>query len=131
MKRLPWIESLLFFFSWTLIMLSGADFPPPSGFIWLILIIAVLSILQWFYLGWLLKTILQRKTFLLNLLLFCCTGFVTALLLVILNGSFTAEIWIWFLIIMTAAAGYGSLFWLINRLLLKHVLKEKASDCGI
>ena len=35
MKRLPWIESLLFFFSWTLIMLSGADFPPPVFWIYL------------------------------------------------------------------------------------------------
>ena len=54
-KTLQWIESVLFFLGWTAVMLKGADFPPPIGFIWVILTIAILSILQWYYLGKLLK----------------------------------------------------------------------------
>lgn len=120
-KTLQWIESVLFFLGWTAVMLKGADFPPPIGFIWVILTIAILSILQWYYLGKLLKIMKQRKTFLLNLVLFACTGFAIALLLVLLNGSLVSEVWIWFLIITIIAAGYGILFWIVNRLIAKHI----------
>ena len=73
-KTLQWIESVLFLLGWTAVMLKGADFPPPAGFIWVILTIAILSILQWYYLCWLLKIMKQRKTFILTLELFACTG---------------------------------------------------------
>ena len=47
-------------------MLAGADYPPPAGFLWLVLLIIILDIIQDRYLRWLGEKLLGRKTFLLN-----------------------------------------------------------------
>ena len=37
------INALAFFFFWILVLLAGADFPPPVGFLWVVLIVAICS----------------------------------------------------------------------------------------
>lgn len=113
-KKLQWIESSVFFIGWTAVMLLGADFPPPGGFVWVLFGIALLDALQWFYLGWLLKAITHRKTFMLNLALFLSAGLLTALILTAVNGEFASGIMIWFVIISIVAAVYGIIFWSVN-----------------
>lgn len=38
--RIAAINGILFFFFWLFILLAGADFPPPVGFLWLIIVVA-------------------------------------------------------------------------------------------
>ena len=118
-KKLRILESSVFFVGWTIILLLGADFPPPEGFIWVIFGIAVLDFLQWLYLGWLLNALRHRKTFVLNFVLFTIVGFITALLTAFLNGRVISEMMIWFSIIMSVSAIYGVIFWSINLLIVK------------
>ena len=118
-KKLRILESSVFFVGWTIILLLGADFPPPEGFIWVIFGIAVLDFLQWLYLGWLLNALRYRKTFVLNFVLFTIVGFITALLTAFLNGRVISETMIWFIIIMSVSAIYGVIFWSINLLIVK------------
>ena len=42
-QRIASINAALFFVVWLLILLAGADFPPPRGFIWIIVTIAASS----------------------------------------------------------------------------------------
>ena len=49
-RKIQLIESILFFIISNLIMLLGADYPPPIGFLWITFISAVLSILQFYLL---------------------------------------------------------------------------------
>ena len=50
-KKLQWIGSSVFFAGWTIVILLGADFPPPAGFVRVVFAIALFAVLQWFYLG--------------------------------------------------------------------------------
>ena len=118
-RKLRMVESAVFFAGWTAVMLLGADFPHPEGFIWVIFGIAVLDFMHWLYLGWLLDVLRHRKTFALNLVLFSIAGLITALLTAVLNGKIISETIIWFIIITLASAVYGIIFWSINCLIVK------------
>ena len=39
-RKITTVNADLFFFFWLLILLAGAEFPPPIGFLWIILAIA-------------------------------------------------------------------------------------------
>ena len=85
----------MFLIGWTSIMLAGADYSPPAGFLWLVLLIIILDIIQDRYLRWLGEKLLVRKTFLLNELLFCMAGIVVAVGMVLCNGGFRKETGVW------------------------------------
>ena len=76
-------------------MLAGADYPPPAGSLWLVLLIIILDIIQDRYLRWLGEKLLVRKTFLLNELLFCIAGIVVAVGMILCNGGFRKETGVW------------------------------------
>lgn len=40
-RKIAAINAFVFFVLWLLILLAGADFPPPRGFIWIIVAVAV------------------------------------------------------------------------------------------
>lgn len=40
-RKIAAINAFVFFVLWLLILLAGADFPPPAGFIWIIVTVAV------------------------------------------------------------------------------------------
>jgi hypothetical protein len=40
LQRIAGINAILFFFFWLFILLAGADFPPPMGFLWIVLVVA-------------------------------------------------------------------------------------------
>ena len=40
LRRIAAINATLFFIFWFVVLLAGADFPPPVGFLWLVIVIA-------------------------------------------------------------------------------------------
>ena len=40
LRRITFINAVLFFFFWLFVLLAGADFPPPPGFLLLVFVIA-------------------------------------------------------------------------------------------
>ena len=120
------INSILFFVAWTIIMLLGADFPPPIGFIWVILLIGALDLIQYKYLQKFLPLLRKRKNnlFIKNLLFFLTGGIVVSLLLLASRYKITLEmgmssIIIWITILTLVGAIYGACFWFFNLLLIK------------
>ena len=43
-RKIAVINCIVFFFFWLLVLLAGADFPPPSGFPWIVLIVAICAL---------------------------------------------------------------------------------------
>ena len=47
-RRIAGVNAILFFIFWFIVLLAGADFPPPVGFLWLIIVIAACaSVVYW------------------------------------------------------------------------------------
>ena len=47
-KKIAGINGTVFFLFWLLVLLAGADFPPPLGFIWIVVAVAVCAaIVYW------------------------------------------------------------------------------------
>ncbi len=42
-RKIAFINAIVFFIFWLLVLLAGADKPPPLGFVWLVLAVAVCS----------------------------------------------------------------------------------------
>lgn len=126
-KKLQWIESILFFIISNFIMLLGADFPPPIGFLWITFISVILSIFQFFYTGYLLKSSSSLKIFLKTIFIFSLIGLIIAILFVILNSkniSFIMnDIIIWLFIITLVFGMYGSIYWLLNYIISKKIVR--------
>ena len=40
-QKIAGINAIVFFLFWILVLLAGADFPPPLGFIWIVVAVAV------------------------------------------------------------------------------------------
>jgi len=40
-QKIAGINAIVFFTFWLLVLLAGADFPPPPGFIWIVVAVAV------------------------------------------------------------------------------------------
>lgn len=66
-------------------MLLGADFPPPSGFYKMVLLIVGLAIIQFAYLWFILPKIRRKDkhTFLLHLVFYLLGGILTSILMII------------------------------------------------
>lgn len=124
-KKARTIEFIVFLIGWTSIMLAGADYPPPAGFLWLVLLIIILDIIQDRYLRWLGEKLLGRKTFLLNELLFCIAGIVVAVGMILCNGGFRKETGVWVGIITAVSVIYGTAFWGINRIVADVIGKRR------
>ncbi|MGO1368933.1 hypothetical protein [Senegalia sp. (in: firmicutes)] len=120
------INTILFFVGWTFIMLLGADFPPPFGFIWLILLILILDLIQYKYLHFFLPQLAKRKKHLfgINLAFFTIGGIVVSIFTLGITYKATIEmgmsnIIIWIAVVTIVAAIYGICFWFFNFLLTK------------
>lgn len=104
----------------------GADFPPPIGFIWLVVLTAVLDVIQYFYLKKFLPD-LNNKTkglFIKNLLFSLLAGIGLNLLTILFDlsnflNTEPVNTLIWMTIIMIVAIIYGIYFYIINAVLIK------------
>lgn len=113
-KKFKIVETVLFLAGWLLVMVKGADFPPPAGF-WVVAAgIVVIAFIQWFYLGWLLPNIEAKGSLWKTLGLYALLGFAASLVPILYSGKADKDIGIWFAIIVEVALVYGLVFWLIN-----------------
>lgn len=111
-------------------MLLGADFPPPSGYIWMAILIAVLDYIQYKYLrGFLIELRRdKKKSFIDNTIFFLIGGVaISSLILIVrLNLMLSQPFvdWITFIIVVTLVGViYGILFWFFNYILVKYFAK--------
>ncbi len=85
LKKIININVITFFFLWIIIFLAGADKPPPIGFLWIVLLVALLDVAQFFYLKRFLPK-LSKKTkglFFMNLLYFFIGGIIVSILTIL------------------------------------------------
>ena len=119
MKKIRILEAG-FFSSFSIITaLLGADFPPPRGFIWILLSILCLTWLQDQYLCYLQPRIAMKHQFLKNNIYFLLVGIALATSFILLNPqkiTFSA-ILIWYGIITVLSVLYGICFRIINKIL--------------
>ena len=114
-KRLRIIETLIFFIAWNVIFLLGADFPPPVGFLWVVLLVFVLDLSQFFYLGYLLPNIGKTRTFTFNLFFFLAGGLLISLISCFLqHDTQLLSKLIWIAIVTTVSIFYGITLWAAN-----------------
>lgn len=124
------INSILFFIGWNGIILLGSDFPPPSGYIWMAILITVLDYIQYKYLrGFLIELRRdKKKSFIDNTIFFLIGGVaISSLILIVrLNLMLSQPFvdWITFIIVVTfIGVIYGVLFWIFNYILVKYFEK--------
>lgn len=124
-KKIIRVNFLMFLIGWLIVFLLGADFPPPIGFIWLVLLIIVLDIIQSFYLkNYFLMHIENNKNtklFFMNALYYLAGGLIIAILTSISNfqsvGLLNTLIWI--IVLTLVGVLYGIIFWVFNILLFR------------
>lgn len=120
-KSVSWIESAAFFLLANVIMLLGSDFPPPVGFLWITFTAAVIAVLQWFFVRWLLSNDVNRRTLCITLAVFALLGIVVPVIFVSFRGGFQTGTGIGIFITMIVFIGYGFALWIFNRFLKKHL----------
>jgi drug/metabolite transporter (DMT)-like permease len=127
-KKIVWINEILFFLGWMLLLLLGADHPPPKGFIWLVALIVLLDMAQYFYLKKFLLSLHDKsKGLFTQTLLFAVLagiGVSISMLLLDLNKLFSIgliNVLIWIMVIALVALIYGVCFYLFNTLLLRYI----------
>jgi hypothetical protein len=127
-KKIVWINEILFFLGWMLLLLLGADHPPPKGFIWLVVLIVLLDMAQYFYLKKFLPSLHDKsKGLFTQTLLFAVLagiGVSISMLLLDLNKLLSIgliNILIWIMVIALVALIYGICFYLFNTLLLRYI----------
>lgn len=120
------INTVVFFGGWTIIMLLGADFPPPIGFLWLVLLLAVLDFIQYKYLHFFLPMlqVKEKNLFIKNSLFFTTGGLLVSIFTLASDYRNTLEmrmldILIWITVITIVAAIYGICFWFFNLILVR------------
>lgn len=114
-KKLRLFETIGFFLAWVIVFLLGSDFPPPAGFIWMVLLVAVLDVIQFFYLGYLLPRIIKQPTFWLNFLFFLIGGIVVAIATAFyMNTVDWMQLVIWYGMLAIVSVVYGSSMWLFS-----------------
>ena len=112
-RGIAWIESIAFFLLANTVMLLGSDFPPPVGFLWITLAAAVMAIVQWFTVRWLLANMGKRRTLGITLMLWVLLGMAVYAGFTALHGGVRDVIWIG--ITVFVFAGYWLVLWAINR----------------
>lgn len=125
-RKITIINSTTFFFLWIIIFLAGADKPPPIGFLWIVLLVVLLDIAQWFYLKRFIPK-LMRKTkglFVENLFYFFLGGIVVSFLTIITKIDVAISIGvlnniIWIMSIVVAAMMNAICFYMLNKMLLR------------
>ena len=124
--KIIWLNTIVFFFGWNAIMLAGADFPPPIGFIWVVLLISMLDFIQYKYLQYFLPQLIKRKhnLFVKNLIFFVTGGMAVSILILATRYKITLEasiydIIIWIAVFIIIGIIYGIVFWFFNRFLLR------------
>ncbi|MBQ4396506.1 MAG: hypothetical protein II828_03175 [Clostridia bacterium] len=120
-KAISWIESAVFFLLANIIMLLGSDFPPPVGFLWITLTAALMAVIQWFYVRWLLANDMKRATLFITLAVFALLGIVVPVIFVAFRGGFQTGTGIGIFITMIVFIGYGFALWIVNRFLKNHL----------
>ncbi len=125
-SKIVLINTILFFVGWNAILLAGADHPPPVGFLWLVLLIAILDFVQYKYLSFFLPQLLQSKkiSFVKNLFFFTMGGILISLLCMLVRFESISKVgvydnYVWVAVITVVGAIYGICFWFFNILLVK------------
>ena len=125
-KKIIRINTLLFFVGWLVILLLGADFPPPLGFLWLVPLLIALDLIQHRYLQFFLPQLHRREKnlFLKNICFFAGSGIAVALFCLAIRYEISAtmgllNIGVWIGVLAAVAAGYAIFFWFFNLLLFK------------
>lgn len=115
-----------FFFIWIIILLAGADKPPPIGFLWIILLVSLLDVAQFFYLKRFIPKLWNKSKWLFfkNLFFFFVGGFLVGVLTIITDpylllniGLLNAIIWVFMVIV--AALINAVVFYIFNTILIK------------
>lgn len=83
----------------------------------MVILAGLLDAVQDFYLRWLGRNLMKRRTLLINELLFAGSGITSAIVFILLNGGFQKETGVWTGVITAAAVVYGTGFWAVNRLI--------------
>lgn len=115
------------FLGWIIIFLLGADFPPPIGFIWMVLLVFILDIVQSYYLKkYFLVRIKNRKNiklFFMNALFYLAGSLIVAGSIAIVNfqkmGLMNALIWT--AVVTLVGVLYGSIFCVFNIILFRTI----------
>ena len=119
-KKVALGESLVFLVGWIIIFLLGADFPPPKGFWKIVCLVAILCIVQYFYLRYLLEIINKKPTFLKNMSFFGTGGIAVSIFTSIRNVGISFDLFfIWMLAITGVSIIYGIVFWCVNKFIKK------------
>lgn len=101
-------------------MFLGADFPPPIGFCWIVLLI--LDLIQYKYLQYLLPKlrIRKKKLFIKNLLFFAIGGMLVSIFSLVIEPRITLKQGMsWIIIITIVGAIYGGVFWFLSLFFIK------------
>ncbi|MFJ7737682.1 hypothetical protein ACIQ2D_15315 [Lysinibacillus sp. NPDC097287] len=115
-----------FFLGWNIIFLAGADKPPPIGFLWLVCLVLLLDIAQFFYLKRFLPRLHTKSKglFFINLFYFFFAGLIVGVITIlarinIMSGLQLSDIFIWIVLIISASLVNGAFFYAFNIVLLK------------
>lgn len=107
--------------------LHTLDFPPPIGFIWLVLLILILDVVQSYYLKlYFLKHIENKKKiklFSVNFLFYLIGGLITAISTSMFhfNTSGLANTLLWSGVVTFVGVFYGIVFFIFNIILFKRM----------
>lgn len=112
-KTLQWIETFLFLVLNLSIFYAGADHPVPKGFIWLVLWIVLISLLQHIYLGWFLKEVRKKDFLCLHLFVYIGMGIIS--LFYLIHGRIYREYLLFVFFVLGIFVLYGFVFYVINR----------------
>lgn len=115
-----WIAGGFFLIS-NFIAFSGADFPPLTGFLWIISITSIIAVIQYFYCGWLLPTIGKSPTFLLTLNLFSAIGTALYLIFEIFTDELHSHFFEGMFLVICGFLVYGIIFWIINKIISRYI----------
>lgn len=141
------VESALCFFGWVIIFWLGADHPVPFGFWKLVVLVAVLSVMQFVYVRWLLMQLLNcmravepdahysslrlllRPLLWRNVLSFATVSMLTAALTGWQNHMDFIGIAsvLWVLVVTGVGLVYGSVLWAVNRRIAAMMLRRSGS----
>lgn len=130
-KEIIRINTILFFIGWLVILLLGSDFPPPIGFLWVIVLIILSDFIQYKYLQYFIPQLRKRRKYLFshNLLFFTMSSALLSLIILLLRYPIIHSLtWIengiWILVFSILGGIYSILFYFFNKFLLYFIKKD-------